>query len=59
MDKTSNQQAVATLAAAIISIRRDASVPGVRDALRDAAFLMTQDVTAPDYKVWKASFLPE
>lgn len=59
MDKTSNQQAVATLAAAIISIRRDASVPGVRDAVRDAEFLMTPDISTPAYKSWKASFLPE
>ena len=59
MDMTSSQQALATLAAAIISIRRDASVPGVRDALRDAGYLLNPDATSADYKAWKASHLPE
>lgn len=51
--------AAATLAAAIIAIRRDASVPGVRDALRDAGFLLNPDPASKDYKAWKASHLPE
>jgi hypothetical protein len=59
MDVTSSQQAVATLAAAIISIRRDASVPGVRDALRDAGYLLNPDMNSADYKTWKSSHLPE
>ncbi len=59
MSDTSGDQAVATLAAAIISIRRDASVPGVRDALRDAQYLLQPAPASPDYKSWKASFLPE
>ncbi len=59
MDQASSQQALATLAAAIISIRRDASVPGVRDALRDAGYLLNPDLTSADYKAWKSSHLPE
>jgi hypothetical protein len=54
-----SQQALATLAAAIIAIRRDASVPGVRDALRDAGYLLNPDTSSADYKKWKASHLPE
>jgi hypothetical protein len=53
------QNAVATLAAAIIAIRRDASVPGIRDAIRDADYLLNPEPTSKDYRTWKASHLPE
>lgn len=59
MSEHDPQSALATLAAAIITVRRDASVPGVRDALRDADYLLNPQPNSKDYKAWKASHLPD